>query len=319
MKYMKIPDYFISCDWGTSNFRLRLVETKSLNVEAEHITDQGIKTLHQKFLLQHQFGQTEFFKNYLLDQIGNLDGSGKANLVVTAGMASSNIGMMELPYGEMPFNAAGDGLFWEKLPFQNELDILLISGVKDHTGMMRGEEMQAFGLTEYLKSYHSGVLILPGTHSKHITYLKGEFRSLKSFMTGELFELLSNKSILANNVESCPWGDKRKEAFKEGLAIGFNGRLGADIFSIRTRNLLHNVNKKDNYFILSGMLIGDELSYLIGSESTIFLAAPEPFYDMYKLALETILDPGQIICFSEKVLENALLTAQKKIIALHAK
>ena len=46
---MKIPDCFISCDWGTSNFRLRLVETKTLNVLVEHKTDQGVKNVYQKF------------------------------------------------------------------------------------------------------------------------------------------------------------------------------------------------------------------------------------------------------------------------------
>lgn len=315
---MKTPDYFISCDWGTSNFRLRLVHTDSLKVLVEHKTDQGIKVLHQKFLNQEQLGQTEFFKKYLLSQIENLDGSQKANLVVTAGMASSNIGMMELDYGKLPFNAHGEGLNWKAIPFQKGLDILLISGVKDEFGMMRGEEMQAFGLTKYLEPYQSGVLILPGTHSKHLTYQKESFTSLKSFMTGELFELLSNESILSNNVESCQWISKRKRAFEQGLAIGFNNQLSANLFSIRARNLLQNSSKKDNYFMLSGMLIGDELLYLKNYKTTVFLAAPEPFQNMYKLALETVLDKHQIICFGDSVLENALLLAQKKIIELHA-
>ena len=316
---MKIPDYFISCDWGTSNFRLRLVETETLNVLVEHKTDQGVKVVYQKFLKQNEIGQTKFFKNYLESQINNLDEHHKAGLVIAAGMASSNIGMKELPYGEIPFDEQGDGLHWEILPFKENLDIVLISGVKTETGMMRGEEIQAFGLAKYLESYQSGILILPGTHSKHINYTKGQFDSLKSFMTGEVFELLSRNSILSNSVEKCHWINKRHDAFKQGLEIGFSGELSANLFSIRARHILNDANKKDNFYLLSGMLIGDELSYLKNTDQTVFLAATEPFYSMYKLALETILNTTQVICFGDKVLEKALLIGQKKIIQLHAK
>jgi 2-dehydro-3-deoxygalactonokinase len=316
---MKIPKYFISCDWGTSNFRLKLVETETLNVLVEHKTDQGVKKNHEEFLKQNEFDKTQFFKKYLESQINNLDGQHKAGLVIAAGMASSNIGLKDLPYGEIPFNDEGDGLLWEVIPFKENLDILLISGVKTETGMMRGEEIQAYGLAKYLESYQSGVLILPGTHSKHIDYKSGVFNSLKSFMTGEVFELLSCNCILANSVEHCQWISKRHASFKEGLEIGFNGGLSANLFSIRARHILHDANKKNNYYLLSGMLIGDELSYLKGAEQTVFLAATEPFYSMYKLALETILNTKQVICFGDKVLEKALLIGQKKIIQLHAK
>ena len=316
---MKIPDYFISCDWGTSNFRLRLVETETLNVLVEHKTDQGVKIIYQKFLQQNETDQTQFFKNYLESQINNLDGHHKAGLIIAAGMASSNIGMQNLPYGQIPFNTQGDGFLWQVMSFKENLAILLISGVKTETGMMRGEEIQAFGLAKYLESYQSGILILPGTHSKHIDYKKGEFSTLKSFMTGEVFELFSCNSILSNSVEKCHWIKKRHNAFKQGLEIGFSGELSANLFSIRARHILSDANKKDNYYLLSGMLIGDELSYLKGTKQTIFLAATEPFYSMYKLALETILNDTQVICFGDKVLEKALLMGQKKIIQIHAK
>ncbi|WP_300024505.1 2-dehydro-3-deoxygalactonokinase [uncultured Maribacter sp.] len=316
---MKIPDYFISCDWGTSNFRLKLVATETLNVLVEHKTDQGVKVVYQKFLQQNQIGQTQFFKNYLESQINKLDDYHKAGLIVAAGMASSNIGMKELPYGEVPFNDKGEGLKWEIVPFKENLDIILISGVKTETGMMRGEEIQALGLSKYLESYRSGILILPGTHSKHIHYLNGEFNSLKSFMTGEVFELLSCNSILSNSVEKCHWINKRHDAFKQGLKIGFRGGLSAHLFSVRARHILDDANKKDNFYFLSGMLIGDELSYLKDLEHNVFLAAPEPFYSMYKLALESVLNAAQVICFGDKVLEKALLLGQNNIMEIYAK
>ena len=74
--------------------------------------------------------------------------------------------------------------------------ILLISGIKSDLGMMRGEEVQAIGLEEQLRPHGDGVLLLPGTHSKHLTYRKEAFTALQTFMTGELFEVLSRKKTI---------------------------------------------------------------------------------------------------------------------------
>ena len=112
---------------------------------------------------------------------------------------------------------------------------------------------------------------------------------------------------------------KEKNAFREGVSIGLEGQLSAHLFSIRAKNLLHGAKKKDNYFTLSGMLIGDELSYLKSWESNVFLAASEPIFDMYKLALETMLKTDRLVFFGAKVLESALLNGQKKIMELYEK
>lgn len=316
---MEFPKHFISCDWGTSNFRLRLVETKNLNILVEHKTNQGIKSLYQAFKNQSDLNQTEFFVSYLRKQINNLGEDYGNCLIVASGMASSNIGVMELKYGDMPFDENGKGIYYQLLSYENESDILLVSGIKDDRGMMRGEEIQAIGLSKFLKSDKKGILILPGTHSKHINYEAGEFSSLKSFMTGELFDLLSTQSILSNNVESCQWIGKRRKAFVEGSVIGLSQGLSENLFSIRANHLIGDANKKDNFYRLSGMFIGDELSYLQNYNGKIFLAASQPFFDMYSLVLSSILKPDQVICFDNTILENALLIGQRKILELNGK
>ncbi len=296
-----------------------MVDSESLNVLTEHRTDQGIKVLYEKFLEQREHDQTSFFSNYLYRQIQQLNIPKQSYLVVISGMATSNIGLWELPYGNMPFDAQGNGLKWEKMTLSNELSVILISGIKNRSGMMRGEEIQAVGLSEHLRSFKNGILILPGTHSKHISYDNGKFTNLKSFMTGELFELLSQKSILANTVEHSPWGDERKEAFLDGLQIGFAQELSSHLFYVRAKHILENSDKKDNYYMLSGMLIGDELSYLKAWENPIFLAASEPFNNMYKLALQRFVDKKQLVLFDSSTLEKSLLIGQLKILSIYGK
>jgi 2-dehydro-3-deoxygalactonokinase len=310
---MNITDFFISCDWGTSNFRLRVVETSSLKIVAEHKTNQGIKSLHEKITMQTAKKQTDFFADYLSTEISKLPKKYRNHIVVTAGMASANIGLYEMEYADFPLNGNGDNLKWKYLKLLNNLEVLLISGAKTTTGMMRGEEIQAVGLNEFLEPYSKGILILPGTHSKHLTYKNSQYIELKNFMTGELFEVLSQKSILSNSI-SKENTVINKTVFLEGVELGLKGLLSESLFSVRARHILHHTSKEDNFYFLSGLLIGDEIKYLDKTTETIFLAAPDPVFTLYKLALDQIIQKEKLILLDGQFLEKALLIGQRKIL-----
>ncbi|MCG9793717.1 2-dehydro-3-deoxygalactonokinase [Flavobacterium algicola] len=317
---MKLPKYFISCDWGTSNFRLRLVETENLNVLEEHKTDQGVKTIFEKFQKQDSLSQQQFFTDYLVSQIQNLPAEHQKHLVVLAGMSSSSIGLYELPYTDMPITMDGKSLLWKNLNLVPEdLNLLVISGVKTATGMMRGEEIQAIGLEDELKQFDSGTLILPGTHCKHMYYEVGTFTGLRNYMTGELFEVLSSKSILSNSIENLGWNTDSEQAFLKGIEVGFEGEWSANLLTVRATHLFGESKKEDNFYYLSGLLIGDELSYLKGHTGKVFLAASGAVYKLYKLALEKLIVADNLVCFDSNTLERALLIGQKKIIVLNEK
>ncbi|GJM29822.1 MAG: 2-dehydro-3-deoxygalactonokinase [Cyclobacteriaceae bacterium] len=310
-------DYFISCDWGTSNFRLRLVKTSSLEILHEHRTDHGVRAVFQQYSNQNNLSQVDFFAEYLAKQVRTLPHPHQQQLVVLSGMASSNIGLMELEYAEMPFDLSGKGLHWKRTTLENGLDILLVSGVKCQTGMMRGEEVQAIGMESCLQDHHQGILILPGTHSKHITFEKGAFTDLKTFMTGELFDIISSKSILANSVSESPWNGERERSFVEGLLTGADGKMTAGLFGIRAKHVIENASRENNYYLLSGMLIGDELLGLKTSNIPIFIAATGRLALLYQLAVKTLLGEERLISLGDSNLEKALLIGQRKILMLH--
>ncbi len=311
--------YFISCDWGTTNFRMRLVDANTLEVIKTIKTDQGIKSLYTAYLNQNTETQTQFFATYLEKQIQQLPTKHRHHLVIATGMASSTIGLEELAYAAMPFHQSGEGLKWKALTLENGINVLLLSGAQSATGMMRGEETQAIGLGEFIEKHGEGILLLPGTHSKHITYQKGSFTSLKSFMTGELFEVLSTKSILASSVTFSGWTEDTANAFKDGLLHSLNTELTAGLLMVRTNDVAKNLSNTYNYYFLSGLLIGDELAYLRKTNTKIFLAAAMPIFNLYKTALEILLPANKILFFEEAILEKALLTGQKKILKLHEK
>jgi 2-dehydro-3-deoxygalactonokinase len=312
-----LSEHFISCDWGTTNFRLRLVETNSLKVIQEHQTGQGVRFVYQQFMGQNSCSQTEFFGEYLKQQIGTLPTEHRQHLVVISGMASANIGLMELEYADMPFDQTGKDLVWSRTVLENDLETLLISGVKCPTGMMRGEEVQAIGLGSWLSNFTDGILILPGTHSKHISYSNGTFLNLKTFMTGELFEIISDHSILANSVVPGDWNKEREQSFKEGVLLGARGKMTENLFSIRARHIIEKCLKEDNYYFLSGMLIGDELSYLGNARDFVFLAATGRLATLYQLAINEIAGEQRLVCFNDDILEQAGLLGQKKILLLN--
>ena len=316
---MSIPTYFISCDWGTTNFRLRLVETASLKVLQEHKTKQGVRRVFDKFTQQQTLNQKDFFANYLLEQLQEFPKEHQKHTIVIAGMASANIGLQELPYADLPIHTLKNDLFFKHILLKNNTKVLLISGVKSDAGMMRGEEIQAIGLSDLLTSYKAGILLLPGTHSKHIVYENEMFTKLKTYMTGELFEVLSSRSILKNSVSKNSWSEKRKEAFKKGVQLGFDVHLTANLFSIRAQHIINGAKKKNNYYVLSGMLIGEELSYLNKTNKKVFLAAAEPMLSMYELALENILEQNQLVKFNANDLEKAFLKGQKNILLQYVK
>ncbi|SIT10531.1 2-dehydro-3-deoxygalactonokinase [Zobellia uliginosa] len=316
---MKLPKNFISCDWGTSNFRLRWVDTDTLDVLCEHTTDMGTKKRFQQFKSQSEMKQDQFFAAYLKEQLKALNiAEDNDRIIVASGMLSSSIGMKELSYAPMPFSFDGMDLSSEFIPFDSMPNVLLVSGVSSKSDVMRGEEIQAVGLAEELAHHKSGTLLLPGTHSKHIRFEKGIFKDFTTFMTGELFEIISRHSILSASLEPAQWETSFQNIFLEGVEKGLTNQCMPSLFSIRANTLLNHISGHDNYFYLSGLLIGAEITNLQRRKETVFLAASGIYNTLYKLALASFLPKDEIICFEERILEKALLKGQKKILETYA-
>src|SRR5262245_19902744 len=97
---------FVSGDWGTSNFRLRLVDK---TVVREVRTDEGTVKLAA------QGGdRAEAFRSTLSRGLEQLKAPASAP-VILSGMASSSIGWKELPYAKLPFSLDGRDAVWEKI------------------------------------------------------------------------------------------------------------------------------------------------------------------------------------------------------------
>ncbi|MEM7379791.1 MAG: 2-dehydro-3-deoxygalactonokinase, partial [Bacteroidota bacterium] len=252
----------------------------------------------------------------LKSQIAKLPHEHRHHLLIVSGMASSNIGLRELEYSGFPIEGNGSSLKWERIALSNEQDLLLISGVKTDQAMMRGEEVQAIGIAEWMPASDRSILILPGTHSKHITFNENKYTGLRNYMTGELFSVLATNSILSNSIIESPWTEDRKKAFEQGLEVGLDHKLNESLLAIRARDLFGNSTKEDNFYYLSGILIGDELSYLTEVNDAICLAASASLATLYQTALERLFEAQKLSFIHGHKLEAALLAGQKKIMIL---
>lgn len=317
---------FLSCDWGTSSFRLRLVDTAEMSVEAEERNHQGIFSCYTAWKQQKnddEEARLQFFLNILLEKIRLLELSTNLSLsgfpVIVSGMASSSIGMMPLPYADLPFSIDGTGLLCRQLKRNNsfEHDVLLISGIRSDDDVMRGEETQLIGCAgRHEDTSKEKVFIFPGTHSKHINVKNNQAVAFNTYMTGEFFALLSEKSILGATVEKTNGLqiDAVMRSFLKGVSDSAQSNLLHNCFRVRTNNLFNKLTNQENYNYLSGLIIGSELRELLYYDPIqIYLCAGSDLQAYYNEALAELGLGHKVHTFSPQCVEEAVVRGQLTI------
>ena len=215
----------------------------------------------------HHSDRSLFFQQYLQQAITHIEDHFKVKLqnvpVIISGMASSSIGIEELPYARVPFSVLGEDLIYKTIPSSKDFphDLMLISGLTNQEDIMRGEEVQIIGLASKI-NLNDCICILPGTHSKHIFIESEVIRNFKSFMTGEVFEIIRQYSILKESVAAGDFSEEHKKAFTEGIVLSRNNNFLHNLFGIRAKQVLQKSRKDHNFYLLSGMCIGTELTDL---------------------------------------------------------
>lgn len=266
---------FIGCDWGTTNFRLRWIGGPAT---AEVRTVEGAANLAAA-----GGDRAAAFRATLDRGLAQLGAPADLPIVIS-GMASSTIGWHELPYARLPFGLDGRDAVTARLDER----VILVSGFRGDTDMLRGEETQALGLAASLGDElpDRARLILPGTHSKHLTVEAGRITDLTTYLTGELFELLTRQSVLRHSTD--PASRFEQAAFVEGVTEAQRKPLSAALFRVRTRQVLERKGAPGNTSFLSGLLIGAELATVAATNDPVIAAAGGPLREAYTVAAETL-------------------------------
>ena len=318
-KLDKKMKYFISCDWGTSRLRLRLVKSDDLKIIGEVISMDGIaKTFDNWQDNTEEIDRTCFFFNVIfllllkLEKITKLPSKGIP--ILCSGMATSSIGMKELPYSNIPFSIDGSDLIVEKINIglNNQNDFWLASGLKTENDVMRGEETEIIGIVKILsKLPDSYKIVLPGTHSKHVQIKNNKITGFETFMTGELFELLKTKSTLRHSIELT--GQIHWDSFLKGVELAENQILLKSLFLVRTNHLLKGLDKTENYDFLSGLIIGSELKDLKNQNQKIVLYAKGKILELYQKALQKLGVSNDLEIVKPEDYDKMILAGQLEI------
>lgn len=308
---------FISVDWGTTNLRLRLVTVPALIIIEEVVSPKGIKTVYNEWLAVG--GEKEgYFLNFLKEQLACFKTDLSPDVqVVISGMASSSIGLRELPYSDLPFKTNGKSLNIETIQSPDfPFTIKLISGVKSDSDVIRGEEVEIIGLVKEKDKKKTVVFITPGTHSKHVVCEKGVVTNFFTYMTGEIFSVISEHTILKASIEKSDLDASKLASFEEGVLKSMEGKsLLNTFFKVRTNTLFKEKNNLENYYYLSGLLIGSELKTLEEIECDyIKLCAGGKLFELYYRAISILGLVSKTKIIQADVVETSVVKGQWNII-----
>ena len=314
---MESENSFISVDWGTSNLRIRFVSEQDFQIKGEYFYDHGLKKVNKIWEKSKNIfpNKKKFLLDKLLEYIDKtLFEHANIKNIIISGMASSSIGIQELDYSTIPFDLFNPKIILKKIEWKEKI-ISLISGIKKSDDIMRGEETQVIGITDEFINQDNVLIIIPGTHSKHIYCKDGVITDFKTFMTGEIFNCLCENTILSQSTEYDNFKEEYEISFLNGvdqIKKGFS--LVNAAFKIRTNDLFKKKSKRDNYHFLSGLLLGEELLKLdLRKTNKIVVYANPKLAKIYTTALKRLETKKEIICVPEKKLAKSQALGQFKI------
>jgi 2-dehydro-3-deoxygalactonokinase len=164
--------------------------------------------------------------------------------------------------------------------------------------VMRGEETQLLGLSA-LRPGFSGLVVLPGTHSKWALLSGSRLERFGTAMTGELYEVLSTHSVLRHSLAGNIDPAERDAGFEQGLAMGLDAPdgLAARLFKVRSAALLSGRSAGWCAGLLSGLLIGSEIGAFRGwiGEAPVPLIGGPGLSALYAQGLAAIGAQSEII------------------------
>lgn len=257
---MRWTDGFIAVDWGTTNRRAYLIDAAG-NRTDEFEDGKGILSVPADGF-PAAVGE-------IRDRLGDKP-------LLLAGMIGSNRGWKEAAY--VPCPASIDDLAKAVVKVgEREAIVPGVSYIGNgRADVMRGEEVQLLGAAAAGKIDPDGLVCHPGTHNKWALLRGGTLHEFRTVMTGEVFNLLKEHSILSDLLKGeVEVNDTFREAARYAI---FNETLPAALFGVRADVLLGLKDAQDAPSRTSGLLIGTDvrigLSKPTGAQVTV-MGRPE--------------------------------------------
>ncbi|PTQ73650.1 2-dehydro-3-deoxygalactonokinase [Pseudomonas sp. GV071] len=258
----------IALDWGTTSLRAYRLAADA-TVLQERTLHAGIMQLPKAARVLAGALCSDGFELAFDEACGDWLDAEPHLPVIACGMVGSAQGWREATYCDTPANVTRLGHSLVTVHSVRGVDIHIVPGVIQRSrlpNVMRGEETQVLGALAHLPEQMDGSLLigLPGSHSKWVEVADRCIVHFDTFMTGELFAVLCEHSILGRTQQRSAHFDT--EAFDRGVQVALSreGQIGplSTLFSARTLGLTGMLTATAQPDYLSGLLIGHELQAL---------------------------------------------------------
>jgi 2-dehydro-3-deoxygalactonokinase len=265
---MRWAEGFIAVDWGTTNRRAYRVDSFGQCVE-EFEDGKGALSVPK--------GEFPAAASEIRTRLGDLP-------MLLAGMAGSNRGWVDAPY--LPCPADIDDLV-KNLVWAGDREAIIpgLSYIGDgRADVMRGEEVQLLGAIASGDVPADALVCHPGTHNKWVVIEGARIVRFRTVMTGELFNLLKQHSIVGDLLQ----GEVAvNEAFARGATHGLEHEdLTSELFAIRARWLLGKAEPEACASYASGLLIGSDVKIGLGDHKDVIVMGRPALTRLYAAAIE---------------------------------
>lgn len=293
---------YVAVDWGTSSFRLWLVD-RAGRVLAERRSGEGM-------LAAARVG----FAGVLQSHLAAVEAPDHLPVLV-CGMAGAKTGWVEAGYVDTPAPLAAILKQAVRVPGEAR-DIRILPGIAQRDvkrpDVMRGEETQLLGALG-LEAAGEALVCMPGTHSKWVRVRGGTVAHFSTFMTGELFSVVSRETILSLAVANADDAED-VASFKAAVKAAYEAPAFAAnlLFTARSRQLLFGGTPTAARETLSGTLIGAELAAgLFGTlpKAGITLIASGRLATLYRHAFDALSVAVQPVDADEAVRRGLSMAA----------
>ena len=238
---------FVGVNWGSTNFRAFLIGANGAAID-EYAAPAGVVVLDRSGMAARMNELAERWPN--------------RGPVYASGMIGSNVGWTEVPYVVAPAGcadlaAAAVATQIGNVPTHIVPGITCRRSFDDAPDILRGEEIELMGLAALRSA--DGWVALPGTHTKWARLEKGCVVDFFTSMSGEIFDRLTAKGLLASIVD----GEAADgPAFQKGVAAGRARELGLGtlLFGARAQVVRGVLAKSDAASYIRGLLIGSEIA-----------------------------------------------------------
>ncbi len=267
---------YIAVDWGTSSFRLWLVADDD-TVLAESRGAEGM-------LVAARTG----FEAVLAKHLAAVHAPPSLPVII-CGMAGARGGWVEAGYIDTPASLSSIASAARPVGGQAR-DIRILPGLarRDpvHPDVMRGEETQLLGAAGSFRA-REAMVCLPGTHSKWVSVDAGTVTGFSTYMTGELFDVITHHTILKQATEGGAILKADNPVFAAAVRTmaAQPGNLTRLLFGARSGQILHGLSPADATAHISGALIGAEIAGAmadVAAGTTIVLVATGRLQALYE-------------------------------------